>query len=218
MGMRQIRARFEIPGTDLFPWADEIAGNDLGRGPVYRMEVLADGSVLLVGAFEGDPEEFFEVVSAADKTLDIAISEERDGIYHAQFEPRPEVRRMIAARRETPIAMQMPMAMNDDGSVEATYIAEADLFTEALSEIPDAVETEVLRVGDFEPTESDVFDTLTARQQEVLDAAIRRGYYEDPREATHEDLAADLGVSPATVGEHLRRIERRVFGTYDPRR
>lgn len=216
--MRQIRARFEIPGMDLFPWSEEIAGTDLGRGPVYRMEVLEDGSVLLVGAFEGDPEEFFERVSTAEQTLDLAVSEERDGIYHAQFEPRPEVRRMIAARRETPIAMQMPMAMNSDGSVEATYIAEADLFTEALDEIPDAVEVEVLRMGDYEPAETDVFDTLTRRQREVLDVAVEQGYYEDPREATHEELAAALDVSAATVGEHLRRIERRLFAAYDPDR
>lgn len=203
---------------DLFPWAAEIAGTDLGRGPVYRMEVLADGSVLLVGAFGGDPSAFFEVVSSADKTIDLAISEERDGIYHAQFEPRPAVRQMIEARRETPIAMQMPMAMNEDGSVEATYIAEADLFTAALDEIPAEVETEIVRMGDFEPAETDVFDTLTARQQEVLDVAVGEGYYEDPREATQEDLADELGVSPATVGEHLRRIERRVFAGYDPGR
>ena len=216
--MRQIRARFTIPGMDLFPWADEIAGTGLRRGPVYRMEVLADGSVLLVGAFEGDAETFFEAVSAAEKTLDLAVSEERDGIYHAQFEPRPEVRRMIAARRETPIAMQMPMEMNEDGSVEATYIAEADLFTQALEQIPDVVETEVLKMGDFEPTETDVFDTLTRRQQEVLDVAVAAGYYEDPRQATHEDIAAELDVSAGTVSEHLRRIERRVFGAYDPGR
>lgn len=214
--MRQIRARFEIPGMDLFPWSDAIAGLDVGRGPVYRMEVLADGSVLLVGAFEGDSSAFFETVSTADHTLDVAVSEERDGIYHAQFEPEPEIRQMIEARRETPIAMQMPMAMNDDGSVEATYIAEANLFTAALEEIPDTVQVEVLRMGDYEPAETDVFDTLTRRQQEVLDVAVERGYYEDPREATHADLADHLDVSAATVGEHLRRIERRVFAAYEP--
>ena len=41
---------------------------------------------------------------------------------------------------------------------------------------------------------------------------MQAGYYETPREATHEDVADRLDCSPATVSEHLQKIERAVFG------
>jgi hypothetical protein len=216
--MREICARFHVPGVDLFPWADQIAGTGTRRGPVYRMEVLEDGSVQLVGSFEGDSDEFRGAVASAEKTIDVAVAAERDRIYHARFEPRPVVRGMIATRRQTPIAMEMPMEMNPDGSVEGTFIAESSEFAAAIEMLPDEVETEILRMGEYEPASGGVFDRLTDRQRDVLEVAVEAGYYEDPRQATHEDLAADLGVAPGTVSEHLRRIERRVFDAADPRR
>lgn len=51
------------------------------------------------------------------------------------------------------------------------------------------------------PTDERLVDRLTARQQEVLAVAVERGYYDDPRGATHADIADELGLAPATVGE-----------------
>ncbi|MFC7194158.1 helix-turn-helix domain-containing protein [Halosimplex aquaticum] len=73
---------------------------------------------------------------------------------------------------------------------------------------------EVVETGEYDPGVRQLFDRLTARQREVLETAVRAGYYDDPRRATHADLAAELDVSPATVGEHLRKIESRVFSGF----
>jgi predicted DNA binding protein len=54
-------------------------------------------------------------------------------------------------------------------------------------------------------------ELLTDRQRECLGLALRRGYYEIPRECTLADLADDLGVDPSTVSGVLRRAERRVL-------
>lgn len=51
---------------------------------------------------------------------------------------------------------------------------------------------------------------LTARQREVLLAAVDRGYYEIPRETTTAELADVVGVKRRTVEDHLRRAERKV--------
>ena len=52
---------------------------------------------------------------------------------------------------------------------------------------------------------------LTGRQREILEAAVESGYYEEPRGATHEEIAREVGVSAGTVGEHLRRVEEKVL-------
>lgn len=37
------------------------------------------------------------------------------------------------------------------------------------------------------------------------------GYYREPREATHDDIAATTELSKTTAGEHSQKIEATVF-------
>ena len=53
-------------------------------------------------------------------------------------------------------------------------------------------------------------DLLTPRQREVLEAAVRNGYFEVPRECTLADLAEDLEVDKSTASGVLRRGEARI--------
>lgn len=48
---------------------------------------------------------------------------------------------------------------------------------------------------------------ITRRQAEVLEAALRLGYYDNPRRATLSDIARELGLSKSTVADILRRVE-----------
>lgn len=52
---------------------------------------------------------------------------------------------------------------------------------------------------------------LTDRQREVVRAAQRLGYFEYPREAGAEAVAADVGIARSTFSEHLAAAQRRVF-------
>lgn len=54
-------------------------------------------------------------------------------------------------------------------------------------------------------------DPLSDRQREVFEFARERGYYERPRGVSAADLAAELGVSKATVLEHLRKAESKLL-------
>jgi predicted DNA binding protein len=48
---------------------------------------------------------------------------------------------------------------------------------------------------------------LTDRQREVVTEALARGYYDWPRALTNQELAEELGISRATLHEHLRKAE-----------
>ena len=52
---------------------------------------------------------------------------------------------------------------------------------------------------------------LTDRQHEILTIAVEQGHYEVPRRATINDIADEMGLSQATVGEHLQKIEARIL-------
>lgn len=44
----------------------------------------------------------------------------------------------------------------------------------------------------------------------MVRTAYDLGYYETPRRADHEEIAAELDLAASTVSEHLRKAERRL--------
>lgn len=49
---------------------------------------------------------------------------------------------------------------------------------------------------------------MTARQRDLLDAAVAQGYFEVPRRVTLTELARRMGVAKSTLSETLARAER----------
>jgi predicted DNA binding protein len=213
-GMREMRLRLSLPDGDLHDWGGAYGMGELCPLAVYRVEALADGTVVAVVTFDGDSEVVRERLEGDDAVLSASITGDHEGLFQVQFEPRETVRQMLEMRRETPVVMQLPMYLNADGSATATFYGDQAEFGKTVEYVPDEVDVEIVHIRDVTAAERSVFDRLTDRQREVLDVAIEAGYYDDPRGATHAELAADLDVSPTTVSEHLRRIERRVFGAY----
>ncbi len=105
---------------------------------------------------------------------------------------------------------------NDGQILEATGTPDSWKFEvrfpthESLSMFSEATEsagitTEVTRV--YNPSEPDVHPWygLTEPQLEALTLAVRKGYYDIPRNCTTKELAAELGISDQAVTERLRR-------------
>jgi len=58
--------------------------------------------------------------------------------------------------------------------------------------------------------------TLTERQRDVLETAYEMGYYDVPRTASSEAIAAEMDLTAATVTEHLQRAERNLLAQHLP--
>lgn len=74
----------------------------------------------------------------------------------------------------------------------------------------EGVSPDLRKLGSYRGREGPL-DDLTDRQQEVIRTAFEMGYYEVPREVSTGDVAAELGVDPSTVAEHLQRAERNLL-------
>ena len=51
---------------------------------------------------------------------------------------------------------------------------------------------------------------LSDKQKEVIQLAVKRGYYEFPRKVNLNDLAKELKLSKPTLQQHLRTAEKKV--------
>ena len=57
-------------------------------------------------------------------------------------------------------------------------------------------------------------DALTDRQLATLRAAYRAGYFDWPRASTAEEVAEGLDISSATLHQHLRKAQKKVFEAF----
>ena len=105
-----------------------------------------------------------------------------------------------------------PMEMSQ-GRVVLSVIGEENDLKRVLEIWGDIgrVEEVTFQRPSFHP--DDVLDALTRRQREILIAAKRYGYYDYPRRVNAEELARRVGVSKATLIEHLRKAEGRLVAT-----
>lgn len=181
---------------------------------LHQTKLLDDGTCVTLLEVKGDLEALEALLGDHDAVIEFTVAGDREGFVYLLTEPNELTRSMIRLQSETAVIVQMPVEHTRDGGLRATMIGDDAGFQRAFESLPGDLDVEVEAVGDYEPDVRDVFAGLTDRQQEILGAAIRAGYYEDPRRATQEDVAARLDVAPGTVSEHLRRIEAKVFSEY----
>lgn len=62
------------------------------------------------------------------------------------------------------------------------------------------------------PTDS-LLETVTDRQREVVQTAYHGGFFEWPRTMTGEEVADSLDISSPAFHNHVRTVERKLFGT-----
>jgi predicted DNA binding protein len=204
------------PDGGAFHPVGERLGEDSGltREAIHAVERLDDGTIAMLTEVRGDLDRYRDIMADSPEVHEYAVSGDGSGYCYCRVEPSPLTERLMAHSEAGEFVVEYPVEVTDDGGHRVTMVGREEDFARAFSGFPDAVDVEVESTGPYHPDADRVFSSLTDRQREVLETAIRLGYYENPREATHEDVAAAVGVEPGTVGKHLRNVEARVFSEY----
>lgn len=147
------------------------------------------------------------------RVTDFLVSGDDRWLAVSQFEPTEEARRTLKLQRESRLVIDTPIHFTADGSLKVTCLGSDKTFGKLFDDIGEmeSITAEILAMGDYDPDESSFGRMFTSRQEEVLEAAVDLGYYNEPRQATLEDIAEVVGIAPTTAGEHLRKVEERVF-------
>lgn len=189
---------------------------DLRPGPIHNVNRLDDGTIVLLYEVTGPEERVDAILDEYGTGMKRDTTRAgRSTLVWAHLDPEDEttasvVSDLLDVADTYSVVVDTPIEVTAAGELELTLVGESGVIRELYAEAPERAQVTVEKTGTYRPENDRLFSSLTPRQQEVLLAAVETGYYDGPRRATYGDVADRVDCSATTVGEHLRKIERRL--------
>ncbi|WP_459192196.1 helix-turn-helix domain-containing protein [Halosimplex sp. J119] len=161
----------------------------------------------------GDADAFEEAIADVPVVRGYDIEPAGEGSFYAYIsdDTTASVRELFGSLTTGTVVVVPPIRYNEDGSVTISLFGPDDELQSAIGELPDPIEVAVEEVGGLDSAAPAAEAGLTERQREAVVAALDLGYYEVPREASHEVVADALDCAPSTAAEHLRKAESKLL-------
>ena len=211
--MRYVKVSLIPTGGDIDPVGEEIeADSSLTRESILHISRLNDGTAVLLTQIRGDEAALDRILEGSDEIISHNVSPLRDGLQaYIHTEPTDAAAALLELEQDHEFVLDMPIEYGPDGGLKVAVIGREETVRRAIEDVPDGIRVELEQLSDYDPELRELSSLLTDRQQEILDTATDLGYYQVPRQATHEDIAEKLDLSTTTVGEPLRKIEARML-------
>jgi hypothetical protein len=212
--MRYVRLELSPPTGAVHPAGQQLAAEpDLDRLEIVYVDSFPDGTGILLYRLRGDATTLESRLEEHPLVLDWDLFEGPGAdvycyLYLDSGEPASKLMSLVG---QDGLIVETPIEFTGDGSLRLTVAGTDEMIQDAYRAIPERFDYEIIKTGEYDPTsEWSVLD-LTTRQHEVLRTAVEIGYYDVPKQATHQDIANELDCATSTVDEHLRKAESTVF-------
>jgi predicted DNA binding protein len=174
---------------------------------IHQINLLDDGTIVGLYQFRGDREAVTAELDANPRVLHYDMTGTDDVLLYLHEEATDLTLTLLSTLDEFEVILDTPLEFMTDGTLRVTVVGEGVALQQALTAAADVVEIRLEETGEYRPELRDVASRLTDRQYQILRIAVELGYYEAPRRATYQDIAAEVGLSHATVAEHIQKIE-----------
>lgn len=213
--MRRYNVRLVPDGGWFHPFDKVVAGDpDVTRVAIHNMHLINDDVGQTLYEFNGDPDRLESVMESLPCNASYQIDVQDDRIFNYMlFEPNDTIRDLLNVHHNHQIFLDPPQLFTPQGHLQLTYYGTEEPFQEAMDAVPDRISVTLERKSEFTPSQEPFTSKLTTKQREILSVAMDRGYYEVPRETTLADIGRELDLTPATIGEHLQKIEMKLMKT-----
>lgn len=213
--MRRVRVTFDAGGreVEIHPMYDLLANAGFVERATAMHWTATDEAQAFLHYVEGDVDAFRSATAGMPAVLDVEVVPVREDAFYAfvRGESTDPLQELFAAVEGTTAIPIPPVEYLPDGTVSFTILGPAGEIRAVIERVPDPIEVQVEEVGGMEATPGLGDALLSDRQREAIEAALALGYYEVPREASHEEVADELGCAPSTAAEHLRKAEAKVL-------
>lgn len=161
----------------------------------------------------GDRNRFRATIEEITEVTAYELAPAGDGSFYVYIRDAmtDPIRNVFETVARSPVVVIPPVEYADDGTVSYSVVGPSADIQATIDRIPEPVSVMVTEIGGIAAAPGLGASLLSERQREAIDAAFDRGYYEIPREASHEDVANAIGCAPSTAAEHLRKAESKLL-------
>ncbi|RLM63408.1 DNA-binding protein [Halorubrum sp. Atlit-26R] len=167
----------------------------------------------LLYTVDGDPTTFAERAANTAGIDSVELSDTTQGKTYVLVVIRPLETPLFAAihraSTQAGLIVRKPIVYRD-GTMSARVVGDAGALQRALDAAPDGLEVQIDEISQLKSYADDPVVSLSDRQREAVAVAFELGYYNQPRGATHEDIAAKLDCAPPTASDHLQKAEANI--------
>lgn len=183
---------------------------------VIDWNLAADRAGTLLYAIDGAADVFRDAAIETTGVENVTVSRTGQSTSYALLNARPAAipffSTFMAVTARANLIVRKPLVYGDSRSY-GRVIGRSEVLQAALDEIPEGIDLHIERIREFPFDTADWTDSLSDRQQEAIETALQLGYYEQPRNATHADIATELGCAPNTATTHLQKAEAKLVRT-----
>ncbi|WP_436928381.1 helix-turn-helix domain-containing protein [Halosimplex halobium] len=212
--MKVLRATARVAPEDAPTFFNLLAhAPEVEEARVLEVNTTPAGVETLLIAIDGDHTAFAAQADETPGVQSVEVSVVGEGRAYALLVMRspetPLFDRIHEMGSSRGFVVRTPFVYRD-GAMYGRAVGDPEPLQRALEEVPAEIDVRVDEVGEFRGGLDDPGTRLSERQREALETARDLGYYETPREATHEDVAAELDCAPATASDHLQKAEAKL--------
>lgn len=178
---------------------------------IHYLSLLDDDTIVTLCELQANVERLRSGLDAIPQILNYDLVGGESIFLYLHEEATEPTRTLLVEERNSEIALDYPLEYTSDGAVRVTIIGNEVALRRTLRTIEEVVDVTLEKTGDYYPDTFHLSSLLTDQQREILRLAVDRGYYEVPRNVTHQDIAEASGLSQSTVAEHLQKIEARIL-------
>ena len=212
--MKHVRVRITADGreAEIHPMYDLWANASfVERATALQWNFTGDALGILHYAV-GDADAFESAVEEIPEVLDYELARAGENAFYVYVRDATtdELGDLFGPITRGGLVVIPPVRYHEDGTVTFSLFGPDAEIQAAFETVADPVDVTIEEISGLETTAVAAETRLSDRQREALEAAVELGYYEIPREAGHEDVAAALDCAPSTAAEHLRKAESKL--------
>jgi hypothetical protein len=213
--MKHVRARISADGNEdeIHPMYGVLANAPyVERATALQWNFTGDALGIL-HYIEGDIDAYGATAEETPEVLDYELEPAGDDAFYAYVRDATteSLQEMFGPITSGGLVVVPPIVYHADGTVTLSLFGPTEELQTAIDAVPESISVDIEVVSGLSATAAAVETRLSDRQREALTTALDIGYYDIPRKASHEDVAAAIDCAPSTAAEHLRKAESKVL-------
>lgn len=159
----------------------------------------------------GSPDDIVPRLREQDTVIQVEASPSQQNHFGLMVHNKVSQDNLLYRLKHHPVILDTPIELQT-GYLARFRITAPD---EVIDVVYDHLKTEdgvrLEKIGYCRPAQNDPLQILTERQVEILQAAVKGGYYDIPRKMSTEDLGSMFNISSQVASEHIRKIEAKII-------